>query len=93
MFFALNTGWVVFSRLVNCCLVRWAVLVWCERATGDAWFVESHSGSSSNSSGMVSVGGVIMACACWMISLEVRIHGFGSGTGATFFAFICSPYL
>jgi hypothetical protein len=38
-------------------------------------------------SGMVSCGGVIMACACWMISLEVRIHGFGAGSGA-FFHFI-----
>jgi hypothetical protein len=64
MFFALNTGWVVFARLVDGCLMRWAVLVWCERTTGDAWFVESHSGSSSNSSGIASCGGVIIACAC-----------------------------
>lgn len=88
MFFALNTVWVVFSRLIDCRLVCWAVLVWCEFTTGDAGFVELHSGSSSASSGMVSCGGVIMACACWMMSLLVRIHGFGAGSGASF---ISSP--
>jgi len=56
-----ETGWIVFSRPIECRLMFRTVLVRAEDATSYAWLRKLHSGSSSGGIGCSSTCGVIMA--------------------------------